>query len=155
YAPSIAPPVIYVGGDGGVFRAFSSGSQTNWIRFTGAGNGASSDGGGLPVVKVTDLDLALGNIDKNTGRTTSIASPDQLVATTLGRGTWSIGIETPAGVSGPRVIDFSPKNPQFSPIDQVMIKFDSLVSDVKPSSFTIADVTVTGPGGQPVTVDQV
>ena len=112
YGQTQSQPILYVGGDGGVFKAIYNADQTFWARYTGTANGSSSDGGGLPNVKVTDLDLALGNIDPNTGKVIPAGSPDALIATTLGRGTWSIAIDVPAGFSGPRVIESSPTTPQ-------------------------------------------
>jgi hypothetical protein len=97
---------------------------------------------------VTDLDLALGMIDPNTGRVTPAGSPDALIATTLGRGTWSIGLEVPVGMVGPRVIESSPNTPQFTAITSVRIKFDSFIT---PESFTVDDVKITGPNGEVIT----
>jgi large repetitive protein len=148
YGQTSGNPILYVGGDGGVFRAIANDDTTIWDRFTGPNDKSSSPGGGMPVVKVTDLDLALGNIDKNTGRVIPAGTPDALVATTLGRGTWEISIGVPPGFSGPRVIASSPTTPQFTPISSVTITFDSFI---KVSSFTTADVTIIGPNGQSIT----
>ena len=152
YSAQPGLPILYVGGDAGVYRAMYNGSVTTWERYTGAVNGASSDGGGMPVVKITDLDLALGNIDRNTGRAIPNGSPDMLVATTLGRGTWGIIVEAPVGTVGPRVIEFSPTTPQFTPVTQVMIKFDMFI---EPSEVSVADVVVTGPNGQIIPIDSI
>ncbi len=88
-------PVLYAGGDGGVFRSLDNGNS--WNRFTDATTNGLSEGGGLPVVKVTDLDLAIGNVIQNTGRNEPDADklPNLLAATTLGRGTWAIALITP------------------------------------------------------------
>ncbi|WP_020470791.1 proprotein convertase P-domain-containing protein [Zavarzinella formosa] len=94
-------PVLYAGGDGGVFRSLDNG--LSWIRFTDNTTNAVDQGGGLPNVKITDLDLAVGNVVSATGRNdTTITDqtgqqvlPNLLVATTLGRGTWEIGLVTP------------------------------------------------------------
>ena len=34
FSPTIANPIVYVGGDGGVFRAIYDGDDTTWQRFT-------------------------------------------------------------------------------------------------------------------------
>src|SRR5262249_46110403 len=59
-------PMLYVGGEGGVFRSSDNG-QT-WILFPSQDPNSfvstptpPGDGGGLPVAHVTDLDLSLGN----------------------------------------------------------------------------------------------
>jgi subtilisin-like proprotein convertase family protein len=153
FSPIIAAPVLYVGGDGGVFRAIYDADQTNWARFTNAAEGAASDGGGLPYVKVTDIDLALGNIDPNTGRPVSNGAPDAVVVSTLGRGMWAIGLDAPPGFSGPRITDSAveesgvpvPNNrPFFDPIDFVTVTFDRAIS---PATFTTADVVIKAPDG--------
>jgi len=149
YGQTESHPILYAGGDSGVFRAIYNADQTAWARYTGPANGSSSDGGGLPLVKVTDLDLALGMIDPNTGKVSPAGSPDALIATTLGRGMWSIGLDVPEGFSGPKVIDATPNTPQFQPISEVRVNFDMYIT---PSSFTRDDVTITKPDG--TTVDK-
>jgi subtilisin-like proprotein convertase family protein len=85
-------PVLYVAGGGGVFRSIDNG--TSWTKFPDiALNNAPStpgDGGGIPVVNVTDLDLAIGNVDPTTGRANVAGSPNVLLATTAGRGAFAI-----------------------------------------------------------------
>ncbi|HEX3150933.1 MAG TPA: proprotein convertase P-domain-containing protein [Gemmataceae bacterium] len=156
YSPTPALPVLYVGGDAGVFRSTrnpTDPTKTQWIRYPAVGaNKASSEGGGLPVVKVTDLDLATGNVDPNSGRVIPAGSPDMLLATTLGRGSWSINLGKPDGVSGPRVISATPNTPQTTPVTKITVTFDQYID---PTSFTTSDVTVTDPNGNPVTVLQV
>jgi subtilisin-like proprotein convertase family protein len=156
YGSQIGQPILYVGGDGGVFRAVANADATIWSRYTGAAQASSSDGGGLPVAKVTDLDLVLGNIDPNTGRVIPAASPDMLVATTLGRGSWSNSIDVPEGTIGPRVIESTiqglPPGPQFDDVSWVTVKFDQYIT---PDSFTLADVVILGPNGQTIPVTAV
>lgn len=156
YSPTPGQPILYVGGNGGVFRAIRDGvdpTKTAWRRFTGvAPDGSEREGGGLPIAKVTDLDLATGNSDPNSGRVLPAGSPDMLVATTLGRGSFIIALGKPTGVSGPRVVKATPTVPQAGPVDKVTIEFDQYI-DV--TSFTPSDVKVTDPNGNPVAVEMV
>src|SRR5262249_4790181 len=150
FSPVVGNPVLYVGGEGGVFQAVYNGPATTWARFTGTANGAASDGGGLPIVTITDIDLALGNIDPNTGRPIPNGSPDRVVVSTLGRGMWTIGLDVPPGVSGPKVTFASPISATStnSPIttgsiSSVWINFDKFitVSSVQPSDFQLITPT--------------
>src|SRR5262249_5720892 len=128
YSPTPGLPILYVGGDAGVFRAIRNspdGTKTVWSGYNGvAADGASPGGGDRPVVKVTDLAVATGNVDPNSGRVLPAGSPDMLVATTLGRGSWVIALGKPVGVSGPRVISATPNVPQVNPVDKVTVTFD-------------------------------
>ena len=100
-AASATHPMLYVGGYGGVFRSFDNG--TTWSYFPdGAVNADGTvntndllncplgEGGGLPNVQVTDLDLSLGNIDHTTGRPDVSTGPNLLMASTYGRGAYAI-----------------------------------------------------------------
>jgi subtilisin-like proprotein convertase family protein len=99
-------PMLYAAGNGGVYRSVDDG--TSWQLFPSA-NATDlnttptppGNGGGLPNALVTDLDLALGNIDPNNGQPRSrisvdgnpahdIVSPNLLMATTYGRGQYAI-----------------------------------------------------------------
>lgn len=145
YSPKPSNAVLFVGGDGGVFTAVYNADQTTWSRYTGpTTEGAASPGGGLPVVKVTDLDLVLGEIDPSSGRPKPSGSADLLVATTLGRGTWTIGLAVPAGVSGPRVIASTPTTVQTNGFSTVTVTFDKFITA---SKFTLDDVVLTRPDG--------
>ncbi len=147
-APTPGLPVLYAAGDAGVFRSLDNG--TTWTRFTGTATGAAADGGGLPVAKVSDIDLVLGNITPATGRANSAGSPDALVVTTVGRGMWTLALGKPAGISGPKVVPekVSPLTPVGVPFSSATVEFDGYINA---ASFTPADVTVTGPNG-PVAV---
>jgi Bacterial Ig-like domain len=156
YSPTPGQPILYVGGDGGVFKGRidpTNAVNTVWARYTNAvAQGAATDGGGLPVVKVVDLDISAGNIDPNTGRVITAGAPGILVATTLGRGVWAIALGQPAGVSGPRITDFTPNTPQKTSVSDLTVTFNVYVD---PTSFTAADVTVTDPSGQVVPIADV
>jgi subtilisin-like proprotein convertase family protein len=85
------PPILYVGGQGGVFRSEDGGQS--WTSFpNSADDNAPQDGGFLPNADVTDLQLATGNIDPTTGRPDQTTGPDVLLATTYGRGAFAIRV---------------------------------------------------------------
>jgi len=93
-------PVLYVGGDTGVFRSLDNGAT--WTIFPDQSiDGSTVQGGHLPRVSVRDLDLSLGNINTVTGMpnlagphdpSAPVATPDPnlLLATTHGRGQFAI-----------------------------------------------------------------
>ena len=59
-------PVLYVGGQGGVFRSLDNGAT--WQPYPSAttaqvSTAPTASGGGLPVTDVTDLEVSAGNID--------------------------------------------------------------------------------------------
>ncbi len=142
-------PILYAGGDGGVFRGTwvtqpDLTQQVVWRRYPDLAGGSTSPGGGLPVVKVTDLDLAVGNLDPNTGEPASVGSVDILVATTLGRGQWAIAVGQTVGLSGPRIIDASPITPQFTAPTFIDVEFDTFMSV---TSFDVTDVVIKSPAG--------
>jgi subtilisin-like proprotein convertase family protein len=89
--PGPTHPALYVGGEGGVYRSVDDG--TTWTLFPDTQtDGAPQAGGFLPNAHVTDLKLALGNIDPTNGRPQISSSPDVLFATTYGRGTFAIRV---------------------------------------------------------------
>ena len=57
--------MLYVAGNSGVFQSLDNG--TTWTLFPDTSLGAVAEGGNLPHVTVTDLNVSLGNIDPNTG----------------------------------------------------------------------------------------
>jgi subtilisin-like proprotein convertase family protein len=83
-------PVLYVAGYGGVFRSLDNGET--WTLFPNtAFDSAPVDGGYLPSVDVTDLQLNLGAISPATGHATQmVGDPEVLLASTLGRGDFAI-----------------------------------------------------------------
>jgi len=87
---STTHPVLYVAGEGGVYRSFDDG-QT-WAVFPNISfDNSPTDGGYLPTVHVTDLNMTIGAVDPTNGRAVATAGdPNHLVATTYGRGSFSI-----------------------------------------------------------------
>jgi subtilisin-like proprotein convertase family protein len=97
-------PVLYVGANNGVYRSLDGGLTFASFPSTVQGDlntpTPPGGGGGLPDAQVTSLDLALGNIDPNTGMPRAlitasnpaqdIVSPNVLLATTYGRGQFAI-----------------------------------------------------------------
>ena len=84
-------PALYVSSADGVYRSFDKG--TTWTLFPNAiTDGAPADGGYLPDTYVSDLDLSTGNIDSTTGQPVVKGSPDLLLATTYGRGSFAIRV---------------------------------------------------------------
>ncbi len=92
-------PVLYVssGGSGstgsGVYQSLDNG-QT-WTLFPNAAYGAVANGGDLPHVPVTDLDVSLGNVNINTGMPL-LAGPLQAI---VFKGTLSSGSATVTNVN--------------------------------------------------------
>lgn len=165
-------PVLYIAGEGGVFRSVNRGGT--WTFFPNDssediafGDGAQVQGGYLPNAQITDLDLALGNIDPATGLPDQRFGFNMLVATTYGRGTWAIRLDTdnvrlPNGdllgiynvnfQSGPRVTQVINNTVGSGPTSQLDILFNG---PVNPDTFTTADVTLLTPGGTPVQITNV
>jgi subtilisin-like proprotein convertase family protein len=83
-------PVLYASGYGGVFRSIDNG--TTWTVFPEMNfDGAPADGGYLPNVDVTNLQLVLGSINPDTGHAVqTTGDPEVLLATTFGRGDYAI-----------------------------------------------------------------
>ena len=85
-------PLLYVAGDGGVFRSLDDG--TTWTLFPDMGAGSLNNspvqGGNLPDSQVSALSMVLGNVNPTTGRPDVSTGPNLLLATTYGRGSFGI-----------------------------------------------------------------
>ena len=79
-------PVLYASGYGGVFRSIDNGAT--WTVFPNtAFDAAPVDGGYLPSVDVTNLQLVLGDINPDTGHAVqTTGDPEVLLASTYGAG---------------------------------------------------------------------
>jgi len=100
-ANSPTHPILYAGGQGGVFRSLDNGRtwapfpQGATIPTTAAGAGlpavTTPTMGYLPVTDITDLQTALGAINPTTGRPQArLGDPNVLTASTYGNGFYSI-----------------------------------------------------------------
>lgn len=156
-------PILYVGGEGGVFRGKyneATGVWT-WSLFPNAAEDGTpagitagqADGGFLPAAHITDLDLALGNIDPSTGLPLPETGFNALIATTYGRGTFVIRLDKDdlpeiSKVSGPAVASFGSSMPTAVTLTALTVTFDG---PVDPSTFTLADiVSLTDPNANPI-----
>ena len=96
-------PMLYVSANSGVFRSTDKGLTWQYFPNQATDGSVTADGGLLPTVPVSDLDLSLGNIDPTTGQpqmtikdaqgnVTQTLGNDLLVATTFGRGSYGIRV---------------------------------------------------------------
>ncbi|MGL4419571.1 MAG: hypothetical protein ACRCZF_02805, partial [Gemmataceae bacterium] len=152
--PTLNESMIYVAGDGGVFRSKDFG--TTWTFFPNVvEDGAPVNGGYLPNAYITDLDLSIGAIDPNTGSPVSSGGNlNMLVASTFGRGMFAIRLDTnlPATSfqSGPAVSKLmNPNVPVTGPSSSLKLQFNGAVD---PATFTPADVVLLDVNGNPVTI---
>ncbi len=150
-------PVLYVGADSGVYQSIDGG-QT-WSLFPNTTFGAVTNGGNLPHVSVTDLDLSLGNIDPNTGMPnlagpynpengtpTTAPDPDLLLATTYGRGSFAINL---APLLFPSTVELDPSSVSGSAADGT-----PLVQTAQPLFDGLSEITAFGNATRITIVDE-
>jgi len=131
-------PVLYVGGNSGVYRSLDNGAT--WSLFpdmTIDGNSANEtvNGGRLPNVNVTDLDLSIGNVDPTTGMSTVAGSPDVLMATTYGRGLFAIRV-APLIIPGTFAMDTAD--------DLGLSNSDGITSQITPHFMGTSEISAFG-----------
>ncbi|QDU19299.1 FG-GAP-like repeat-containing protein [Urbifossiella limnaea] len=125
-----APPQLYVGGVGGVFKSEDNG--TTWRLYPEISqDGAVAEGGNLPMVEVTDLDLSIGNLNPVNGRYES-GGLNLLLASTYGRGSWAIRLNNDvptrlADVGGPAVSFIINPTPNGPTSNQLVVQFNGPV----------------------------
>ncbi|OWK40279.1 proprotein convertase P-domain-containing protein [Fimbriiglobus ruber] len=173
--PGTTFPVLYVGGQGGVFRSVDNGKTwslypaASTYTYTDPTTGQTSQyaigaGGNMTDALVTQIQLSLGNIDPSTGLPVqSTGGLDLLTAYTYGRGTWVIRLGTPqtdpvaaaiapdqaVAQSGPRVIGVTVDDTQANTLD---VQFSS---PVLATTFTTGNIQLTDADGNALTVDSV
>lgn len=103
-------PLLYVGGNGGVYRSVDNGATWSLFPDVAFNNSPLGAGGGLPNAHVTDLDLSLGLINPTTGRPDVSTGPNLLLASTYGRGQFAIRL-------APLVFPNFPQQPRVLGID--------------------------------------
>ena len=165
-------PVLYVGGQGGVFRTVTyspgaAGSSATWTLFPNVAGATTYPAGGyFPNARVTDLDLSLGAINPATGLpnltangsglNNNVGGQNLLLASTFGRGQFVIRID-PADKSlppfspgtfesGPRVGTLAFTGPdnttKLNPVAGTTQKFD-IVFDSPVDPLTITPKDIT------------
>ena len=169
-------PVLYAGGQGGVFRLSLTTAATTpaWTLFPNvAGATTYPVGGFFPNARVTDLDLSLGAINPATGLPNLTLNPsglnnnvggqNLLLASTFGRGQFVIRVDPAdkslppfapgAFESGPRVSTIAFTGPdnttRLNPVTapKSTQKFDIVFdSPVDPLTITPKDITILLPG---------
>ena len=146
------PPELYVGGVGGVFKSDDFGAT--WRVFPSINSeGATADGGYLPTVEVTDLDLSIGNLNRTSGQYEA-GGLNLLLASTYGRGSWAIRLtdELPPKtfIKGPIVTSVSiPTQPASNPANQISVlevQFSGPVdvSTLRPENFRLQRLNGSG-----------
>ncbi len=154
-------PVLYIGGDGGVVTSSDMGAT--WTIFPSLANDATATqiGGYLPSVRVTGLQLILGNINQVTGIPDTSSGLNMLVASTYGRGDFAIRINSSAYSqflaipnSGPQVASIAPLTGTFGELlTGITVTFKGTVD---PTTFTPGSVSfVKGPTGAIIPVRSV
>jgi subtilisin-like proprotein convertase family protein len=99
-------PVLFVGGEGGVYRSLDKG--VTWSLFPDTVvDGGPVPGGFMPNAHITDLDLALGNVDPTNGQPDVSTGPDVLLVTTYGRGSFAVRM---APIILPGSVQLNPSN---------------------------------------------
>ena len=147
-AGSPTHPILYAGGDGGVFRSLDNG--TTWTPFPDQTiNNAPRDMGNLTTARITDLDFALGSIDPTTGRPIVSTGPSILTASTYGRGSYAIRLAplvfpNPADPNAARLLRVSPATDNGpSNSDGVTSKLNFIIDGFSEQSAFGNTVTIT------------
>jgi subtilisin-like proprotein convertase family protein len=150
-------PVLYVAGQGGVFRSVDDGQ--NWTYFPDVANdGAAVDGGYLPNVLITDLDLSVGDLNPATGLPNQAGGYDLLVASTYGRGSFAIRLNPNLPVegglfqSGPQVVALGNPSPAGGPTNTLRVFFNNPVDEI---TFDPSDVKLFDANGKAVTIQSI
>jgi len=104
-------PALYVGGEAGVFRSLDNGKT--WTIFPDvAHDGSPVDGGYLPLAHISNLQLAVGNINPTTGKPDQ-AGDDLLVL--------RAGLKRPDIAAQPARVGGAPQILQVIPVHQIRV----------------------------------
>ena len=133
--PAAVNPVIYVSGNSGVYRSVDGGKT--WSLFPASASnldGSPQNGGYLPNVKITDLNLSIGAVNPTTGaNVTQPGDSNLLTATTDGEGVFAIRL-------GPMIFPDSATEPDILGLDP-----SSFSGTVNSSNITsVSDPTIDG-----------
>jgi subtilisin-like proprotein convertase family protein len=151
-------PYLYIGGEGGVFRSTNEDSTSpTWTIFPSIADGSPVNGGYLPLAHVTDLDLAVGNVNPTNGKPDQSFGFNMLVATTYGRGTFAIRLPNNSPFnqfSGPQVQSLLPDPAHHGDpagtLSAVKVTFKGAVD---PATFTVQDIdSFLGPNGNSIAI---
>ncbi len=147
-------PVLYVAGNGGVFRSEDQGKT--WTVYPSVtADGAKQQGGLFPDLNVTSLSLVTGNINTSTGLPNTTTGFNMLVAGTYGQGDYAIRLDNAAvqqfavvNFGGLQVTSIAPAT-SGSTLAGITATFNG---PVDPQTVVPADITVYDPNGNPVAV---
>jgi hypothetical protein len=152
----VTAPDLYVGGVGGVYKSSDFGAT--WALFPAITAGATTAGGNLPNVEVTDLDLSIGDLNPTTGQYQA-GGLNLLLASTYGRGSYAIrlsdALPPQTFVAGPAVTAVINPNPAGGPSSSLQVQFSSQVdpATIKPGNFQLQPLDAGGnPVGAPVPI---
>jgi subtilisin-like proprotein convertase family protein len=158
-------PVLYVAGNGGVFRSLDQGKT--WTYYPDVtSDGAVAEGGNLPNATVTSLTLVLGDVNPATGFVDPSTGLNQLVVGTYGQGDFAIRLDGNAKVNGVSISHYLTQpnpGPTAVTVTEVIPNPGSALTGLQihfsgpidPQSFTSAAITLlSGPNG-PITLGQI
>ena len=150
-------PILYVGGEGGVYRSTDNGAtwtpfpDTSLVNPT-ATTSQPASGGNLPISHVTDLDTSLGVIDPSTGRAQAVStdgqgnvhvSPNILLASTFGTGSYAIRL-APVVFQDPSLLHLDAALPAPGGSDSGTFNDDAVTNVLQPVIDGISQQTAFG-----------
>ena len=139
-------PVLYVAGEGGVYRSLDNGKT--WTSFPATATSGTptppGDGGGIPISHVSDLQTSTGNIDPTTGRAVAAAGdPNVLMASTYGTGAYAIRL-APVVLSDTSFLHLDQTLPAPSGSDSGISASDNITNVLQPVIDGLSEQTAFG-----------